>query len=42
MYRFTTWTTVNELWFYQSTADITSPPVLEVINSLKWNPATDP
>jgi prepilin-type N-terminal cleavage/methylation domain-containing protein len=42
MYRFTTWTTANDIWFYQSTADITKPSVLAEINTLKWNPATDP
>ena len=42
MCRFTTWTTVNKFWFYQNTADITSPYQLAIINStLKWNPATD-
>src|SRR5580658_9486445 len=25
MYQFTTWTTANELWFYQRTSEITSP-----------------
>jgi type II secretory pathway pseudopilin PulG len=42
MYQFTTWTTANELWFYQKTTEITSPYVNQIINSLKWNPATDP
>jgi prepilin-type N-terminal cleavage/methylation domain-containing protein len=42
MYRFTTWTTANQLWFYQSLGDITSPYQLAVINTLRWNPATDP
>ena len=42
MSRFTTWTSGNELWFYQNLADITSPFELAEINSLKWNPATDP
>jgi prepilin-type N-terminal cleavage/methylation domain-containing protein len=37
MYQFTTWTTANQLWFYQSTADITSPYELAEINALKWN-----
>ncbi len=41
MYRFSTWTTANELWFYQSLADITEPSVLATINSLKWNPKVD-
>jgi len=42
MYAFTTWTAGNRLWFYQGLADITSPPVLNDIKALKWNPATDP
>jgi prepilin-type N-terminal cleavage/methylation domain-containing protein len=42
MYRFTTWTTANEFWFYQKTTEITTPYDLEVIASLKWNPLTDP
>jgi prepilin-type N-terminal cleavage/methylation domain-containing protein len=42
MYAFTTWTTANTLWFYQSTADITEPAILDVISRLKWNPVTDP
>ena len=42
MYQFTTWTAANELWFYQRTSEITSPYDQQIINSLKWNPATDP
>jgi len=42
MYQFTTWTTANELWFYQRTSEITSPYDQQIINSLKWNPALDP
>jgi prepilin-type N-terminal cleavage/methylation domain-containing protein len=42
MSQFTTWTSNNKLWFYQSLADITSPYELAEIASLKWNPATDP
>jgi prepilin-type N-terminal cleavage/methylation domain-containing protein len=42
MYAFTTWTAVNKLWFYQKTTEITTPYQLEIINSLKWNPAKDP
>jgi prepilin-type N-terminal cleavage/methylation domain-containing protein len=38
MYQFTTWTTANELWFYQRTSEITSPYDQQIINSLKWNP----
>jgi len=42
MCQFTTWTTANEFWFYQSTADITSPDELAIISTLQWNPAKDP
>jgi len=42
MYQFTTWTSGNELWFYQKTTEITSPSDLQIINNLKWNPARDP
>ncbi len=42
MYRFTTWTAGNELWFYQSLTEITTPYELAQINALKWNPAVDP
>jgi prepilin-type N-terminal cleavage/methylation domain-containing protein len=42
MYQFTTWTSANTLWFYQSLTDITSQLQLAEINTLKWNPATDP
>jgi prepilin-type N-terminal cleavage/methylation domain-containing protein len=42
MYRFTAFNTGDEFWFYQSTADITSSLALSLINSLQWNPATDP
>ena len=42
MYQFTTWTTANTLWFYQKTTEITSPYELQIVNSLLWNPATDP
>jgi len=42
MYQFTTWTTANELWFYQKTTEITSPYDNQIINSLKWNPNVDP
>jgi prepilin-type N-terminal cleavage/methylation domain-containing protein len=42
MYQFTTWTSGNEMWFYQPLTDITSAYELAVINTLKWNPATDP
>jgi prepilin-type N-terminal cleavage/methylation domain-containing protein len=41
MYRFTTWTTINEFWFYQNTADITQSATLTTISALKWNPSTD-
>jgi prepilin-type N-terminal cleavage/methylation domain-containing protein len=41
MYRFTTWTGNNEMWFYQNTEDL-SATAPTVINSLKWNPAVDP
>jgi hypothetical protein len=37
MYAFSTWTTANTLWCYQSLADITDPTVLRTINDLKWN-----
>jgi len=36
MHSFTTWTTANEFWFYQSTADITSFSAKAEINSLRW------
>jgi len=42
MYAFTTWTTGNKFWFYQSIADITSPFQIATVNGLKWNPAVDP
>jgi prepilin-type N-terminal cleavage/methylation domain-containing protein len=42
MYQFTTWTAANQLWFYQSTADILDPEEQKTVNDLKWNPATDP
>ena len=42
MYQFTTWTTANKLWYYQSTAEITVPFQQATINGLRWNPATDP
>ena len=40
MYQFTTWGAgTREFWFYQSLADITTPSVLHLINTLKWTPA---
>jgi prepilin-type N-terminal cleavage/methylation domain-containing protein len=43
MYQFTTFTTGDQFWFYQSLADITNDYELAVIkNTLKWNPAVDP
>jgi prepilin-type N-terminal cleavage/methylation domain-containing protein len=40
MYQFTTWTSANKLWFYQRTDDINLSAV--ALNTLKWNPSTDP
>jgi prepilin-type N-terminal cleavage/methylation domain-containing protein len=41
MYRFTTWTGNNLMWFYQDTGDL-SATTLTLLNTLKWNPAVDP
>jgi prepilin-type N-terminal cleavage/methylation domain-containing protein len=42
MYQFTTWTPGNTLWFYQKTTEITTPYDQQIVNSLLWNPLTDP
>lgn len=39
MYQFTTWGGDRQFWFYQNLADITSPTVLQQINTLKWSSA---
>jgi len=39
MYRFTTWASDRECWFYQSLADITSPSLSAPLDSLKWTTA---
>ena len=39
MYRFTTWASDRECWFYQNIADITSPSVLTPLEGLKWTAA---
>jgi prepilin-type N-terminal cleavage/methylation domain-containing protein len=36
MHNFTSWTSQNEMWFYQSTADITGFGAEAEINSLRW------
>jgi prepilin-type N-terminal cleavage/methylation domain-containing protein len=41
MCQFTTWTAVNELWFYQKTTDITGE-ALNLVAQLQWNPTRDP
>ena len=40
MYQFTTWTSVNGMWFYQDTSDLNLGATV-AIRSLKWNPAVD-
>ena len=43
MSQFTTWTTANELWFYQNPTDLdTTLAQTLTINSYRWNPVTDP
>jgi len=41
MSQFTTWTSVNTMWFYQRTTDL-SPAENNVATRLLWNPATNP
>jgi type II secretory pathway pseudopilin PulG len=37
MHNFTSWTANNQMWFYQSTVDITTFGAQQEINILKWN-----